>query len=321
MILEQLAAVILDLLIRLHGLLRGEKVRAGAEYIRARSQAEWVGADCKLNTWCGIENAGALYGILNSVFEFGIAEADAVGERTETEVYANHMDSRVIRVLIRLKGVGNERKHALILIVGKAVERPVSVSLIVHAPDRFGLPERRGDVPRETGKRTSREDWIDQILLGAFRVEEKEELVLDDGATKAATKLIPLEWILRATRQVCVETLVAEIVEALAMQGVGSRLGVDAHGPGRSQLSGEVERRLLQRVLLDRPHWNVLGCGADVLVADVNTVDLDACGPAEAAAEGHGRESVLRGIEGSAILNLDAGLQLGEIEEVTPVDG
>src|SRR5215470_423479 len=100
------------------------------------------------------------------------------------------------------------------------------------------------------------------------------------------------------------------------MQGIGSRLGGDAHGPGRSQLSRQVERRLLQRVLLDRPHWNVLGCRADVLVADVNTIDLDACGPAEATAEGHRRESILCWIESPAILDLNARLQLREVKKV-----
>ena len=64
-----------------------------------------------------------------------------------------------------------------------------------------------------------------------------------------------------------------------------------------------------------------MGCGTHVLVADVNPVDFYACSSAEAATERHGREAVLRGIESAAILDLDSGLELSQIEEVTPVDG
>ena len=42
---------------------------------------------------------------------------------------------------------------------------------------------------------------------------------------------------------------------------------------------------------------------------------------AEPATEGNRRETVLGGIESAAILNLDARLQLCEVEEVAPVDG
>ena len=69
------------------------------------------------------------------------------------------------------------------------------------------------------------------------------------------------------------------------------------------------------------PSRDVLGGGADGFIADVQAVDFNAGGAPEAAAEGDGRKTVLGGIEVAAILDLHAGFELGEIEEVAAVDG
>ena len=60
--------------------------------------------------------------------------------------------------------------------------------------------------------------------------------------------------------------------------------------------------------------------GANVFVANIDTVNLDASGPSESATERNGRETVFRGIESSAVLDLNSRLKLRQVEEVAPID-
>jgi hypothetical protein len=60
---------------------------------------------------------------------------------------------------------------------------------------------------------------------------------------------------------------------------------------------------------------------ADRFVGDIQTIDFDAGSSAGASTEGDGRESILRGVERSAILDLNAGFERGKVQKVPAVDG
>ncbi len=64
---------------------------------------------------------------------------------------------------------------------------------------------------------------------------------------------------------------------------------------------------------------NVSSGGADGLVADVNSVHVNAGGSAETAAERNRRVTGLGGIEILTVLNLHAGFKLRQIQEVAAV--
>ena len=89
----------------------------------------------------------------------------------------------------------------------------------------------------------------------------------------------------------------------------------------RMSAGGEIERRLADLEFLNGALRNVLSGGADGLVAGIDAINLDAGGATETATEGDRGESFLGGIDVAAVLDLNAGLELGEIEEVAAVDG
>src|SRR5579863_70928 len=170
------------------------------------------------------------------------------------------------------------------------------------------------------GKRTSRQDGIDQILLGPLGVEEKKQLVFQDRSAKATAKLIALKRIVGAAGQVGIQRLIAERIVALAVISVAARFRGYVDRSGRSELGGKIERRLLDLKFLDRARRNVLRGCAHGFVADVEPVHFDAGGASETPAKRNGRKTVLGGVEVPAVLDLDSRLQLGEVKKVSSVD-
>ena len=77
---------------------------------------------------------------------------------------------------------------------------------------------------------------------------------------------------------------------------------------------------MLQRGFLDRTQRKVLRGSAYGFIADVDSVDFDSCRASETATKRNRRESVLGGIEGSSVLNLNSRLQLCQVEKVTAVN-
>src|SRR5437879_5464759 len=105
-ILVGFAPVVLNLMVRLHGCLRRQEVRSGAEVVQSRGKAESVPADGKLNSGRRIENAGAGHRVRDPVLELRVAEANAVREGSTVEISAHNMGPRVVHVGKRLEGVG-----------------------------------------------------------------------------------------------------------------------------------------------------------------------------------------------------------------------
>ena len=73
--------------------------------------------------------------------------------------------------------------------------------------------------------------------------------------------------------------------------------------------------------LLDRSLGNVLCCGSDRLIADIDAVHLNPRGSSETSSKRDGRESVLGRIKVASILDLHSRLKLCQVEEIAPIDG
>src|SRR5438034_2152681 len=133
------------------------------------------------------------------------------------------MITRMVDVGERLKGVGNKREYAPILVKRKAVERLEPAGLPIDASHSLSFPEGRIEVSGKAGKCAAGQNRVDQVLLVALRIDEEEKFVLNDRPAQATAELIPLKWISRIIRQSGIERLVAKIVEGITVQAVGAR--------------------------------------------------------------------------------------------------
>ncbi len=70
---------------------------------------------------------------------------------------------------------------------------------------------------------------------------------------------------------------------------------------------------------INRAGRNISGCSTDRLVADVNAVYVNTGSTAETAAKRNRGVTGLRRVEILTVLNLNAGLELGEVQEVAPI--
>src|SRR5580693_5640497 len=157
-------------------------------------------------------------------------------------------------------------------------------------------------------------------------VEEEEELVLDERATEIASVLIAgigrLErrswgWRLRKRRG---ERAAAEEREPFAVEIVRSGARGDVDSTRRCELVRKVERRLAYAEFLNGACGNIFCGRAHRLVADVHTVHGNSRGAPKSAAERNRGEADFGGIEVRAVLHLNAGFELREVEEVASVD-
>src|SRR5580704_13057388 len=105
------------------------------------------------------------------------------------------------------------------------------------------------------------------------------------------------------------------------MHIVSPRTRSHVHRPRRSQLGGKIHAGLAELKLLDSTCRNVRSRGAEMLVRDVDAVHLNAGRTAETAAKRDRRIPVLETkTKTGGVLNLDARLQLCQIQEVAAVD-
>ena len=95
------------------------------------------------------------------------------------------------------------------------------------------------------------------------------------------------------------------------MNLIGAGEGGDVDGAGRSELGSEIEVGLGDLEFLDGVDRHVLRGGADGLIGDVEAVHFDAGGAAETSPEGNRGKALFGGIEVAAILDLNAGFELG----------
>ena len=112
---------------------------------------------------------------------------------------------------------------------------------------------------------------------------------------------------------------IAEEPETLAMKIVRAGLRGNVHRAGRGEVVRKIQAGLSELKFGDRAGRNARGGGADVFIADVHSIHRDSRAAAESPAERNRGKPSLRRIEVAAILNLDARLELREIEEVASI--
>ena len=104
------------------------------------------------------------------------------------------------------------------------------------------------------------------------------------------------------------------------MNGIRTGFGRDVNCAGRSQVLRKIERGLAELKFINRAGGNVGSCRTHSFIADIHAIDVDARGASETSAERNRRITRFRRIEILTILNLYAGLELSEIEEVAAID-
>src|SRR5208283_283241 len=325
---EDLAAIILDLVVALRSTLGCQQVRAYGET-----------PDVDAHRIVRKRKTGTAGGILNLVLELQVREADGVSETAGIEIQAHHFVPRVVLVLVHLEAGRKECSvHLVLEIVVTGEQTGCLGQFVIQPAHQFGFFEwslEGSGVRSEWGHFS---DWCGKVLQGALAISKEEQFIFDDRAAEAGALLIALigRWDCRAfsgcliIRRICgirrrrqsrCFRAVAEGSVGFAVEGVGSGLGSNVYRTRRSQIVGKVEGGLRQRKLLNAAGRNIFSGGTDGLVADVDAVYVDAGSASEASAEGDRRVADLGRVEIRAVLNLDARLKLGEIEEVAAVDG
>src|SRR5580698_2567237 len=153
---DGLAAVVLDLLIRLVGLLWRQKTWPGAEEISACGQAIRIAADGQFQVWSWIKNGRAAHRIGDLIAELGVSETNAMSEAAGIEIESKSVYGRVIVIGERLKRVGNDGQHAAILIKRETIEElEAAVDLPIQAADQFSLAKWRIETPGQGLKGTT----------------------------------------------------------------------------------------------------------------------------------------------------------------------
>src|SRR5579862_2182067 len=112
---------------------------------------------------------------------------------------------------------------------------------------------------------------------------------------------------------------VAEKTETFPVKIVRAGLRGYVDRAGRGEVVRKIQAGLSELKFGDRAGRNARGSGADVFIADVHSIHRDSRAAAESASERNRRKPSLGGIEVAAILDLDARLELCEIEEVASI--
>src|SRR5580698_10070362 len=179
-----LAAVVLDLLVALEGLLRGQQV--GSRQLETLVNHQDLGRRQR------IVETGALGGVADEVVELQIAKAEAVRPGALTPVNTHPIRWRVVPVRVGLVVIA-EVGFRLVPVVGKTVENVnVLGGLPVQLARDFAVTERRKETSgklTEGGRYHQRQQ---SVLLHAFAVHEEEQLILDDWPAHAAAEVVAL---------------------------------------------------------------------------------------------------------------------------------
>src|SRR3984957_13322776 len=155
------------------------------------------------------------------------------------------------------------------------------------------------------------------MLQSVLTINKEEQLVFQDGAAHVAAVLAALE--LRIRRKRSRLPAVAEKTETFSVKIIRAGLRGYVHRAGRGKVVREIQAGLSELKFGDRTGRNACGSGAHVFIANVHSIHRDSRAAAESASERNRRKSGLGRIEVAAILNLDARLELCEIEEVAPI--
>src|SRR5580658_1161263 len=157
------------------------------------------------------------------------------------------------------------------------------------------------------------------MLKRSLAIGEEEKLVLEDRTADVSTFLVSL--VRSISGKFGALGAGTEQAVALAVEAVGSGLGDHVDRARRSQFIRKIKAGLCQLEFGNGAGRDALCRCADVFVAHIHAVNFDARRAAKPAAERDRGKSGLGGVEVSAVLNLHAGLELGEVQEVPPVDG
>lgn len=230
---------------------------------------------------------------------------------------------RVVGVDVRAgrQPVAAEVAEAFVVVAAPAEERVVPLrDAPVHAQRRGERIERR--LVRGEGREVGRAEADRGVLLGLLHVAEEEQPILQGRAAEVASELVPMEVRLRGREAGAGGHSRASVEEeGAAVQLVAPALGDDVDGAGGAQPGGGIRGRDRDLELLDAVLRDVDGGGADVLVDGIHTVDRDPRLAPVAAAYRDPRVAALGRIEGAPLLDLHAGLELGQLQVVAAVEG
>src|SRR5579864_915316 len=155
------------------------------------------------------------------------------------------------------------------------------------------------------------------MLQSVLTINKEEQLVFQDRSAHVSTILAALEG---GTRRKCSGlTAVAEKAKTLSVKIVRAGLRGHVHRAGRGEVIRKIQAGLCELKFGDRAGRNACGGRRIVFIAHVHSIHCDSRAAAEAAPERNRRKSGLGRIEVAAVLNLDARLELCEIEEVASI--
>src|ERR1019366_1427967 len=158
------------------------------------------------------------------------------------------------------------------------------------------------------------------MLQRALPIQKVEEFVLDDRPAQAPAVLGALKGLSKSRRrgQRGSQGAVAEQTESFAMNGIGSRTRGHIDRSGSRQFRRKIHARLAKLEFLDAAGGDVRSGRAEYLVRDVDAINFNPSSAAETATEGDGGIAVLTEVR--SVLDLDARLQLCQVQEIAPID-
>src|ERR1700758_3533662 len=155
------------------------------------------------------------------------------------------------------------------------------------------------------------------MLQSVFTINKEEQLVFQDGSAHVAAVLAALE--LRIRRKAGSLRAVAKKSKTLSVKIVRAGFCGHVHRAGRSEVVRKIQAGLCELKFGDRTRRNACGGGANVFIANVHSIHRDSRAAAESPSKRNRRKSGLGRVEVAAVLNLDARLELCEIEEVASI--
>src|SRR5579872_5729057 len=244
-----------------------------------------------------------------------------MAEAASVEIHAAHKVAGNVFVVVQRVPIAESGAQE-VLEIREAKERAhVLGDLVVQTAQSVAFMERIGKGARERRERSRYWHRHRGMLNGSLAINEEKQLVLDDRSTEIATVLATLEgrgesYRCRQRRR---KRAIAECAEGIAVEGIASRFRGHVYSARRSQLRGHIQTRLANLKFLNGAGRDIGGGGTYGFVRDVDAVNLDACGASETSAKGDRRVAGLGGVKVLAVLNLNAGLELGEIKEVAAI--
>src|SRR5215831_3969265 len=176
-----------------------------------------------------------------------------MGEAARTEVNPHRLLTGDVLIVINGE-TEPECREQRVLEIRISVKRFRAIAeVVIDFADQIVLDKGLAEPSAIAGKRSSvQHDRSKGRLLGTFSIAEEEQLILDDGAAEARSVLGALHVEILSAQGSCIQGVIPEKSERLAMQIIGSGAGGHVDRTGRSQVLRKIERGLAELKLFDR---------------------------------------------------------------------